>query len=114
MFTMAKIRNGNTYLESHLSANDYYCKEESITGVWVGRGAELLCIEGHSILKLDEAFERLRINQYPLTGAKLTKRNKTTRLPNFDEARKSLAEKLRLKGILKDGAMPSKEAIEEY
>jgi hypothetical protein len=36
MFTSAKIRNGSTYLVSHLSANDYYAKGERVTGEWVG------------------------------------------------------------------------------
>lgn len=115
MFTMAKIRNGDSYLETHLSANDYYSEDESIGGVWVGRGAELLGIEGNSISAKDEAFERLRNNQHPLTELKLTKRNKTTRLPTFDEARKSLCQKLRIKGDLSEGGiLPSREAIEDY
>ena len=83
MFTMAKIRNGESYLETHLSANDYYSEKESVAGLWFGRGAELLGIEDHSISKKDEAFEYLRNNQHPVTGEKLTKRNKTTRLPTF-------------------------------
>ena len=32
MFTSAKIRNGSTYLENHLSANDYYAKGERVNG----------------------------------------------------------------------------------
>ena len=115
---MAKIRNGGSYLETHLSANDYYSEKESVTGLWVGRAAELLGINGNEISKKDEAFERLRNNQHPLSGEKLTKRNKTTRLPTFDEARKSLCQKLRVKGDLKSdlgvSAIPSNEAIEEH
>jgi len=116
MFTMAKIRNGDSYLESHLSANDYYSEKESVSGIWVGRGAELLGIEGNSISAKDEAFERLRNNQHPVTELKLTKRNKTTRNPTFDEARKSLCQKLRVKGDLKSevGVMPSSEEIEAH
>jgi len=113
---MAKIRNGNSYLETHLSANDYYSEKESVSGIWVGRAAELLGIESNSISAKDEAFERLRNNQHPVSGLKLTKRSKTTRLPTFDEARKSLCQKLRVKGDLKSdvGMMPSNEAIEEH
>lgn len=110
---MAKIRNGDSYLESHLSANDYYSEKESVSGIWVGRGAEILGIDGYSISAKDEAFERLRNNQHPVTELKLTKRNKTTRNPTFDEARKSLCQKLRVKGDLKD-VMPSKEEIETH
>ena len=39
MFTSAKIRNGSTYLENHLSANDYYAKGERVKGEWVGTGS---------------------------------------------------------------------------
>ena len=46
MFTSAKIRNGSTYLENHLSANDYYAKGERVTGEWVGKGAESLGLSG--------------------------------------------------------------------
>ena len=46
MFTSAKIRNGSTYLENHLSANDYYAKGERVKGQWVGQGAESLGLTG--------------------------------------------------------------------
>ena len=54
MFTSAKIRNGSTYLENHLSANDYYAKGERVTGEWVGKGAESLGLSGEV---RPEAFE---------------------------------------------------------
>ncbi len=116
---MAKIRNGESYLQTHLSSNDYYSEKESVAGLWVGRAAGLLGINGNEISSKDESFERLRNNKHPVTGEKLTKRNKTTRLPTFDEARKSLCQKLRVKGDLKSdlgasGMMPSNEAIEEH
>jgi hypothetical protein len=65
MFTCAKIRDGSTYLGSHLSANDYYCKNEHVTAVWMGKGAELLSPAGKSVEKGDEAFEALRRNLMP-------------------------------------------------
>ena len=37
MFTMAKLRDGSTYLEGHLTANDYYAEKESVTGHWVAK-----------------------------------------------------------------------------
>ena len=46
MFTSAKIRNGSTYLENHLSANDYYAQGERVKGEWLGKGAEALDLSG--------------------------------------------------------------------
>ena len=56
MFTMAKIRNGSTYLGNHLRANDYYSEKEAVTGEWVGEGAGLLGIRGRKIGVKDEAL----------------------------------------------------------
>jgi hypothetical protein len=60
MFTCAKIRDGGTYLGNHLTANDYYCENESVVGRWVGKAAAELGIEGQPIRKGDTAFEALR------------------------------------------------------
>ena len=57
MFTCAKIRNGSTYLGTHLSANDYYAEGEHVVGKWLGKGAELLGLDGKSIGKDDSAFD---------------------------------------------------------
>jgi hypothetical protein len=32
MFTMAKIKDGSSYLERHLAANDYYSEQETVVG----------------------------------------------------------------------------------
>src|SRR5580693_598012 len=80
MFTMAKIRNGATYLGNHLAANDYYSEKESVTGVWVGQAAERLGLAGREIGAHDEAFERLRCNRHPLTGRRLTARMGASRI----------------------------------
>jgi len=84
MFTMAKIRNGSTYLGNHLRANDYYSEKEAVTGEWVGEGAGLLGIRGRKIGVKDEAFERLRCNRHPLTGRKLTARTGAGRIVFLD------------------------------
>ncbi len=81
MFTMAKIRNGSTYLAHHLSANDYYAEGEKVRGVWVGRGAEKLGLVNEV---LPEQFEALRSNQRPDTGEPLTPRTKGQRVAFFD------------------------------
>ena len=84
MFTMAKLRDGSTYLANHLSANDYYAEKESVTGVWVGQAAERLGLAGRAIGARDEAFERLRSNRQPLTGRKLTERTSGGRIVFLD------------------------------
>ena len=75
MFTCKKIRNGSTYLGTHLTANDYYCEGEHVMGTWVGKGAELLGIADQAIDKNDSAFESLRLNQHPDGSGQLTPRN---------------------------------------
>ena len=83
MFTSAKIRNGSTYLENHLSANDYYAQGERVTGEWVGKGAESLGLSGEV---RPEDFEALRVNLRPGTDERLTPRTKETRRPTLAEA----------------------------
>ena len=84
MFTCKKIRNGSTYLSTHLSANDYYCEQEQVSGIWVGKGAERLGIAGQAIGKEDSAFEALRLNQHPDGSGKLTPRNVSNSIRFFD------------------------------
>jgi len=74
MFTMAKIKDGRTYLNQHLTANDYYCEKETVIGQWVGRGAERLGLRGE-IRSGDAAFEALRKNRHPAGSKKLTPRD---------------------------------------
>lgn len=81
---MAKLRDGSTYLANHLSANDYYAEKESVTGVWVGQGAERLGLALRTIGAHDDAFERLRGNRHPLTGRKLTARTGDGRIVFLD------------------------------
>ena len=69
---------------THLSANDYYCEQEQVTGVWVGKGAERLGIAGQAIEKDDAAFEALRLNQHPDGSGKLTPRNAENSIRFFD------------------------------
>jgi conjugative relaxase-like TrwC/TraI family protein len=83
MFTMAKIKDGATYLERHLSANDYYSEHESVSGHWQGRAAERLGLDG-LIKAKDMAFERLRQNERPDGRGRLTPRNDHDRVRFFD------------------------------
>ena len=84
MFTCAKIRDGSTYLSSHLTANDYYCENEHVTGVWIGKGAEQLSLSGNSIGKEDRAFEAFRQNLLPDGSGRLTPRRAENGVRFFD------------------------------
>jgi conjugative relaxase-like TrwC/TraI family protein len=93
MFTMAKIRDGGTYLERHLAANDYYCENESVTGLWLGRGAQRLGLQGE-IRAGDRSFEDLRNNRVPESAEKLTPRDGPGRIKFYDfqcSAQKSIS-----------------------
>ena len=84
MFTCAKIKDGSTYLSSHLTANDYYCENEHVSGNWVGKGAERRGLSGHSIGKDDAAFEALRRNLLPDGSGRLTPRRAENGIRFFD------------------------------
>jgi conjugative relaxase-like TrwC/TraI family protein len=84
MFTCAKIKDGSTYLGNHLTANDYYCENERVSGTWVGKGAEQLNLSGKSIAKGDEAFEALRRNLRPDFSGRLTPRRASKGVRFFD------------------------------
>jgi conjugative relaxase-like TrwC/TraI family protein len=84
MFTCAKIYDGSSYLGSHLTANDYYCENEHITGVWIGKGAEQLHLAGNSIGKNDDAFEAVRRNLRPDGSGILTPFQKENGVRFFD------------------------------
>ena len=82
---MAKIRDGSTYLDNHLCANDYYAEGESVSGQWQGQlAARLGLVEGQTIQAGDTAFRRLRENVNPATGEKLTQRNVEGSIRFFD------------------------------
>jgi conjugative relaxase-like TrwC/TraI family protein len=83
MFTMAKIKDGGTYLKKHLSANDYYSEKESVVGQWVGKATERLMLSGE-IGAHDQAFEALRNNRHPGGSGKLTPRDGNDRVKFFD------------------------------
>ena len=84
MFTCAKIKDGSTYLSSHLTANDYYCENEQVTGMWIGKGSERLGLSGISIGKDDAAFEALRRNLLPDRSGRLTPRRPENGVRFFD------------------------------
>lgn len=73
---MAKIKDGSTYLDHHLCANDYYAEGEHVVGQWRGRLVSRLGMApGQQIHSGDRAFCLLRKNINPATHQKLTQRN---------------------------------------
>lgn len=83
MITAAKLTDAATYLGTHLTPNDYFCKEESVVGEWTGKGAEILGIKGERIAAGDRTFERFRRNRLP-DGRKMTPRDRTDRIRFID------------------------------
>ena len=83
MFTMAKIRDGSSYLGRHLTSNDYYSEKETVIGRWQGRAAEKLGLR-EEIGPNDTAFESLRENRHPDGSGKLTARDTADRVRFFD------------------------------
>jgi conjugative relaxase-like TrwC/TraI family protein len=119
MFTRAKIYIGDTYLENHLRANDYYSKGERVSGEWVGIGAEKLDLRGEVT---PEQFEALRSNHHPLSGEQLTPRTKDTRVAATREAGEDFRKKHHRPGTeaeveahrLKMGPQPNRVAFYDF
>src|ERR1700683_640130 len=57
MLTIRAMSDGIGYSSRHLEHSDYYAEGERVTGVWQGRGAELLGLSGSVAT---EEFEALR------------------------------------------------------
>src|ERR1022692_1505340 len=57
MLTIRAMSDGKGYSSRHLEHSDYYAEGERVTGVWHGRGAELLGLNG--AVKTND-FEALR------------------------------------------------------
>ena len=80
MLTIKAMAGGASYAAHHLSNNDYYSVGETITGQWVGHGAELLGLKG--AVAMDQ-FDAVRQGIHPSTGEFLRQRQGANR---FDEA----------------------------
>jgi conjugative relaxase-like TrwC/TraI family protein len=76
MLTIKAMEGGETYAAHHLSNNDYYSVGETITGQWMGRGAEMLGLKGD--VNLDD-FELIRKGIDPKTGEFLRPRQSADR-----------------------------------
>jgi conjugative relaxase-like TrwC/TraI family protein len=79
MLTIKAMTGGETYAAHHLSNNDYYSVGETVTGQWMGRGAQMLGLAGEVTL---EQFDAVRSGVDPATGEFLRPRQSADR---FDE-----------------------------
>src|SRR5438309_5318777 len=71
MLTIKAMTGGETYARNHLSNNDYFSVGERITGQWLGRGAQLLGLNG--AVEMDQ-FDAIRQGIDPATGEFLRQR----------------------------------------
>jgi conjugative relaxase-like TrwC/TraI family protein len=76
MLTVKAMTGGEGYAANHLSNSDYYSVGETVTGQWIGRGAELLGLEGAVTM---EQFEAIRQAIDPSTGEFLRQRQSADR-----------------------------------
>ena len=76
MLTIKAMAGGETYASHHLTNNDYYAVGETVTGQWIGRGAELLGLKGDVDL---EDFDKIRMGLHPETGEFLRERQSADR-----------------------------------
>jgi conjugative relaxase-like TrwC/TraI family protein len=71
------LGNAEKYFEEHLQIGDYYMEGQSVTGQWMGQGAESLGLTGAT--HTDE-FVNLCRNLHPETGERLTQRQNGKRV----------------------------------
>ncbi len=76
MLTIRAMSDGKGYSSRHLEHSDYYAEGERVTGVWQGRGAELLGLSGPA---KTEEFEALRQGRDPGTNEFLRVRRSADR-----------------------------------
>src|ERR1700733_16138361 len=67
--------------KSYYTTADYYSEGQELNGLWGGKGASQLGLEG-TVDKL--SFERLCDNLHPKTGEQLTARRRTERTVLYD------------------------------
>ena len=79
MLTIRAMSDGTDYSARHLEHSDYYAEGERVTGIWRGRGAELLGLSGEVQA---EQFEAVRQGLDPASGEFLRQRHSADRVAN--------------------------------
>lgn len=74
-------RGAKSYFTDGLSREDYYTGNERVVGLWMGKAAEHLGLNGPVTR---ETFARLCDNRHPQTDERLTPRTKTNRRVAYD------------------------------
>ena len=69
------LTTAKQYFRQHLSQGDYHSQGQKLEGWWFGKGAERLGLDMAAPVE-ETAFERLCENLHPLTGDKLTVRQR--------------------------------------
>ena len=77
MLTIRAMSDGKGYSTRHLQHSDYYAEGERVVGKWMGRGAEMLGLQGSV---QDQDFEALRQGLDPRTGEFIRQRQGSDRV----------------------------------
>jgi conjugative relaxase-like TrwC/TraI family protein len=77
MLTIRAMTGGTGYAQRHLEHSDYYDQHRTVQGEWLGRGAELLGLNGKVS---HEQFEAIREGLHPETAEFLRPRHSADRL----------------------------------
>ena len=102
------MTGGETYASHHLSNNDYYSVGETITGEWMGRGAELLGLEGAVTM---EEFDAIRQAIDPSTGEFLRQRKSADRYATVERNGEEVLEKIQTSRNLYDFTVSAPKAL---
>lgn len=85
MLRIHQCRNAaaaQSYYTQGLAREDYYTEGQEVAGVWGGRGAELLGLRSAEVDR--DGFVALTENRHPVSGERLTLRNKADRTIGYD------------------------------
>lgn len=78
MISGRAMAGARDYHKRHLKANDYYEKNKSVIGHWIGNGCETFGVSPGAPVS-DSEFESLRNNLHATNNLQITRRNNTSR-----------------------------------